>query len=596
MGHMASTTSPCPPSAGGADHRPADIVVTSSADVEIREIETEAGPQRHRELEARAAAGAEVLLSWDVPLGGAVGYWTSRVGRTKTLGVDWGGGTTASLTAEAPAGLLFDATSRCTHAFAASETVTAVTFSMGVSEERNRIKASLSFIAGESTTRLRLYPAGDPYEGVLADIAAWWDTLDPLGGKGSLPPVIPAAAIEPLYSTWYNMHQHLEQAELDAELNRAADLGMRAVIIDDGWQTTDNQRGYAFTGDWEVAPSRFPDLPAHVDHTHALGMAELLWISLPFVGTESAAVRKFEHLLLPDDDRLARLWDVRLPDARHHVAGICRRLVADNHLDGLKIDFIDQWNSYPPTPRPPGADTDNYTVGVDRLLTEIVTEVQAIVENPLIEFRQHYIGPRMLRYGNVFRVADCPANGYQNRVSSVDLRHLIKSRAVHADMVMWSPDDPAEDAAEQLLCTAFCVPQISMLIRELSDEHTAMLRHYLRWWVAHRDVLLNGQVRAPRPDLGYPVVTSVRGEASVAVAYSPDAAIVVTTERATVANATGTDGVLVELPTAGLVDAVTDCFGASSPGLAFELPAGVHRLPIPRGGSCLLTSGPGADD
>jgi hypothetical protein len=173
MGRMAPPTSPCPPSAGAADHRPADIVLTSSADVQIREIETDAGPHRYRELEATAAVGTEVNLSWHVPLGGAVGYWTSRVGRTKTLGVDWGGGTTASLTAEAPAGLLFDATSRCTHAFAASETVTAVTFSMGVSEEHNRINASLSFTAGPTALRLRLYPAGDPYEDVLADIAAW---------------------------------------------------------------------------------------------------------------------------------------------------------------------------------------------------------------------------------------------------------------------------------------------------------------------------------------------------------------------------------------------------------------------------------------
>ena len=62
-------------------------------------------------------------------------------------------------------------------------------------------------------------------------------------------------------------------------------MGMRCVIVDDGWQTIDNQRGYAFTGDWEVADSRFSDLPAHVDRTHSLGMAELLWISLPFVGT-----------------------------------------------------------------------------------------------------------------------------------------------------------------------------------------------------------------------------------------------------------------------------------------------------------------------
>jgi hypothetical protein len=47
-----------------------------------------------------------------------------------------------------------------------------------------------------------------------------------------------------------------------------------------------------------------------------------------------------------------------------------RRLVADYHLDGLKIDFIDQWSSHPSTPTPTAADTSSYAVGVDRLLAQ----------------------------------------------------------------------------------------------------------------------------------------------------------------------------------------------------------------------------------
>ena len=222
---------------------------------------------------------------------------------------------------------------------------------------------------------------------------------------------------------------------------------------------------------------------------------------------------------------MARLWDVRLPEARSHVAAICRRLVADYHLDGLKIDFIDQWSSYPSTPTPAAADTSSYTVGTDRLLAEIVTQLRAVVDNPMIEFRQAYIGPRMMRYGNMFRVADCPADGFQNRVSSLDLRHLIKGRAVHADMVMWSASDPAEDAAEQLLSTAFSVPQISMLLSQLPNDHTAMLRHYLTWWAANREVLLWGQLRAPRPDLGYPVVTAVKDHRSVTISYAAESVV-----------------------------------------------------------------------
>jgi alpha-galactosidase len=544
----------------------------------------------HREVEVDVPAGTTVTATWHVPLSGAIGYWTSRVGSVKSLHTNWFAPTTASLAAEVPAGLLFDAQSRCTHAFAVSETVTEVAFRLAVSEEDNRINADVTVTVGTEPCRIRLYPPGFPYEDVLADIAAWWSERDPLDVAGSLPSPLPTAVTEPVYSTWYSMHQQLKQQELDVELTLAADMGMRSAIIDDGWQTIDNQRGYAFAGDWEVAGSRFPDLQAHVDRTHSLGMAELLWISLPFVGRGSAAAGHLTHLLLPDDGRMARLWDVRLPEARSHLAAICRRLVADHHLDGLKIDFIDEWSSYPSTPTPAAADTSSYAVGVERLLVAIVTELRAVVDNPMIEFRQPYIGPRMMRYGNMFRVADCPADGFRNRVSSVDLRHVIKERAVHSDMVMWTPTDPAEDAAEQLLCTAFSVPQIRMLLSRLSNDHTAMLRQYLAWWSANRDVLLWGQLSAPRPDLGYPLVTAITDRRSVTISYASESVINVRPGRAVIANATGSDSVVLNLTSAVTVETVTDCFGvprADSPG---DLPAGLHHFSLPRGGSCVFQS------
>jgi alpha-galactosidase len=548
------------------------------------------GPLGHREVEVDAPVGTTVTVIWHVPLSGAIGYWTSRVNQAKTLHSDWFGPTTTSLTAEVPAGLLFDAGSRCTHAFAVSQTVTEVAFRLAVSEEDKRINADVTFTVGAEPCRLRLYPPGSAYEDVLTDIAAWWSERDPLGGPSSLPSGLPSAATEPVYSTWYSMHQQLKQQELDVELALAADMGMRSAIIDDGWQTIDNQRGYAFTGDWEVAGSRFFDLRAHVDRTHGLGMAELLWVALPFVGRQSAAARRLTHLLLPDDGRLARLWDVRLPEARSHVASICRRLVADYHLDGLKIDFIDQWSTYPSTPTPAAADTRSYTVGVDRLLEAIVTELRAVVDNPLIEFRQSYTGPRMMRYGNMFRVADCPADGFQNRVSSVDLRHVIKERAVHSDMVMWDATDSAEVAAEQLLCTAFSVPQISMLLSQLPNDHTVMLRHYLAWWAAHRDVLLWGRLRAPRPDLGYPVITAVKDRHSVTVSYAAESVINIRPGNAVIANASGSDTVVVNLNSAASMEAVTDCFGVSRADGPRDLPAGLHHLLLPRGGSCVFQS------
>ena len=89
--------------------------------------------------------------------------------------------------------------------------MTDVAFRLAVSEENKRIDAEVTLTVGVQPCRLRLYPPGSPYEDVLADIAAWWSESDPLEGSGVLPSQLPAAATEPVYSTWYNMHQQLEQ-------------------------------------------------------------------------------------------------------------------------------------------------------------------------------------------------------------------------------------------------------------------------------------------------------------------------------------------------------------------------------------------------
>ena len=68
----------------------------------------------------------------------------------------------------------------------------------------------------------------------------------------------------------------------------------------------------------------------------------------------------------------------------------------------------------------------------------------------MIEFRQPALGPRMMRYGNMFRAADCPQTDSE---PCIDLRHVIKERAVRADMVMGCHGQP------KMLQNSFCAPR-----------------------------------------------------------------------------------------------------------------------------------------
>lgn len=71
-----------------------------------------------------------------------------------------------------------------------------------------------------------------------------------------------------MYSTWHSFHRNLDQDAVLTELKVAKSLGYEAVIVDDGWQTLDSSRGYAYTGDW--LPERIPEMKAFVDRVHEL--------------------------------------------------------------------------------------------------------------------------------------------------------------------------------------------------------------------------------------------------------------------------------------------------------------------------------------
>lgn len=59
-------------------------------------------------------------------------------------------------------------------------------------------------------------------------------------------------------SLWYSFHQELSAEEILEECALSRAMGMRTVIIDDGWQTADNSRGYDYCGDWQLCRAQNP--------------------------------------------------------------------------------------------------------------------------------------------------------------------------------------------------------------------------------------------------------------------------------------------------------------------------------------------------
>ena len=125
----------------------------------------------------------------------------------------------------------------------------------------------------------------------------------------------------------------------------------------------------------------------------------------------------------------------------------------------------------------------------------------------------------MRRYGNMLRVADCPLDAVKNRAGIVDLRLLAGKTAVHSDMLMWNYEDTAESAALQFINVIFSVPQVSVLIEKLSEEHRKMLEFYLLFWKENRECLIGGRLSAENPEAGCGFISSETEDIIIAASY-----------------------------------------------------------------------------
>ena len=318
-----------------------------------------------------------------------------------------------------------------------------------------------------------------PFDGALYGARAWFD------GLGYENAYVPEDAKYPMYSTWYSYGQAVTEGDVIAECEKAAKLGMKAVILDDGWQTDDLSTIYGYCGDWKPIAHKFPDMRAFSDKIHALGMKVMLWFSVPFIGKFSENCKAFEgKYLCYFDNTECYALDPRFKEVRDFLVNTYVKAVEEWNLDGLKLDFIDRFKAN-------GEYSDEMDFvsvedAVEQLLKDVNSALRKINPEILIEFRQPYFGPVVSAYGNMMRVWDCPLDGCMNKNQTINLRLVSGSCAVHSDMIYWSREDTPEGVAVQLWGTLFSVPQISARLGDITDEQKAVLKNYLDFWNEHR--------------------------------------------------------------------------------------------------------------
>ncbi len=495
-----------------SDHSIKIIGDPGSFEISLEEISTDDGVQVFKlRMKSEEPSNLNPLsIKWNIPADNIKGVWTTNALHEKRLRADWESPSVHSrVSVDAPVLCLFSHEDFNVQTFACSDVINTLELEAPVREEDNLIYCQIKFFTEKMPltklyeTEIRIDSDSRHFSESLRGVSDWWAGFDDIKPMETFD-----AAKLPLYSTWYAYHQSITVDELLTECRESSKLGYKVIIIDDGWQTKDSNRGYDYTGDWEA--KRIQDMAAFSEEVHQLGMKFMVWYSVPFCGIQSKAYQTFKGKFLTENHRWAPVFDPRYPEVRAYLINTYVKALKEWNLDGFKLDFIDDFKVYPETvlTKENGRDYSSVNEAVDRLMGDVMKALRSIKPNILIEFRQKYIGPAMRKYGNMFRAFDCPNDSLTNRIRTTDVKLLCGETAVHSDMFTWHREEPVEIAALQLANIIFSVPQLSVRMKDLPEEYVMMIGFYTRYWLENRAVLMDGHFIPTSPLANYPLLSA----------------------------------------------------------------------------------------
>ena len=159
--------------------------------------------------------------------------------------------------------------------------------------------------------------------------------------RGLASPLPPSGSYEGIWCAW-GYDRKVTLAEIEGTLDKAADLGLKWAVIDDGWQTAE--------GDWYLDPVKFPggeaDMIALVKAIKAKGLKPRLWVTPLAVSPGTDLLHDHVDMLLLDKDGAPQLiswWNAFYMCPAYaptiaHTEKLVTRIFRDWGFEGVKID------------------------------------------------------------------------------------------------------------------------------------------------------------------------------------------------------------------------------------------------------------------
>ena len=428
-----------------------------------------------------------------------------------------------------------------------------------------------------------------PYWETVAGACDWIAAF-----PGNASPAVPDIAYEPLWNSWYGYHTGYSAEDMEREGRIAADLGIRTMMYDMGWdrEGTTNSQDFAQCGDWLPDPKGFPDMKAHVDRMHAMGLKCILWCGFPLMGLKANNLEKFTPWLLthrPEAGwkKTCHVLDPRFPQVRRFATDTLVKGVTEWGADGWKIDFVQLFRDRPDDRVPKsgmnGRDFRWVADGARVLQDDFAAALRSVRPDVMVEFMFPYGGILGQKACTQVRAADCPADSGWNRSQTARLRLLCGNRAaVHSDMLTWSPEEAPEACALQMISVLHAVIQYGMRLTALTPDQRKVIAHWISFARAHRETLVKGAFRPHGPLHAYPLLEMESGAERIFTVHQQGLCASVAADKPVwVVNGTDAAGLVVDCA-APCTARLYDTFGLEIENVS--LPRGLSRLAVPRAG------------
>ena len=151
-------------------------------------------------------------------------------------------------------------------------------------------------------------------------------------------------------------------------------------------------------------------------------------------------------------------------------------------------------------------------------------------------------------------------------------------------MVTWHPEEEVEMAALQLINTFFGVPQLSILLSEIPDDHLDMVRFYTQYWNSHWQIFLEGYFVPEKPLANYPIKRACLGNHEIIGVYDSYVVPVnIPSETVHILNAQSASQVVLQaIANYGTYHGIVyNCIGAKVSEISVALNTDPVAIPVP---------------